>query len=85
MKKSGVRSQKPEETQDDRGQMSEPSDQAPAAKKRVRMLVSAAGLANPEYEMEGYSFAPGEEIDLHEDLAAAWIEAEMCVAVDRNT
>lgn len=43
---------------------------------KVRMLVSIAGHAMPHYGIMGtFSFAPGEAVELHEDLADKWIES----------
>lgn len=41
---------------------------------KVRMLVSIAGLAEPLYDLPEFSFAPGDEVRLHPDLAKAWID-----------
>lgn len=42
---------------------------------RVRMLISIAGNAEPNYGLPEFSFAPGDTPDLHKDLAKAWIAA----------
>lgn len=42
---------------------------------KVRMLVSIAGHAEPIYELGDFSFAPGDEVELHPALAQAWIES----------
>lgn len=42
---------------------------------KVRMTVSIAGNAEPRYELPEFSFAPGDEVELHPELAAAWIAA----------
>lgn len=41
---------------------------------KVRMRVSIAGNPEPRYGLAtSFSFAPGDEVDLHPDLAAAWL------------
>lgn len=48
---------------------------------KVRMLVSIAGHAMPHYGITGtFSFAPGEVIDLHDELADKWIESGLAEA-----
>lgn len=41
---------------------------------KVRMLVSIAGNAMPQYGIAGtFSFAPGEVVELHGELAEKWV------------
>jgi hypothetical protein len=40
---------------------------------KVRMCVSIAGHPEPRYDLDSFSFAPGDEVDLHPELAAAWL------------
>jgi hypothetical protein len=40
---------------------------------KVRMRVSVAGNPEPRYDLASFSFAPGDEVDLHPELAAAWL------------
>jgi hypothetical protein len=41
----------------------------------VRMLVSVAGGADSAYDLPEFSFSPGDTPELHDDLAAAWIDS----------
>lgn len=41
----------------------------------IRMLVSIAGHGIPEFDLPDFSFAPGDEIDLHDELAQKWVES----------
>lgn len=41
---------------------------------KIRMLTSIAGNADERYGLEAFAFAPGEVVDVHKDLAAAWIK-----------
>jgi len=47
----------------------------------VRFLVSIAGNAEPMYDLPEFSFSPGDTANLHDDLAAAWIDAGHVEAV----
>jgi hypothetical protein len=40
---------------------------------RVKIIEPIAGHADERYNLEDHSFKPGEVVDLHDDLAAAWI------------
>lgn len=43
---------------------------------KVRMKVSIAGHAMPSHGItQDFSFVPGDEVDLSDDLAKKWIEA----------
>ena len=49
---------------------------------KVRMLVSIAGLAMPHYGITGtYSLAPGDVLELHDELAEKWIASGHAEAV----
>lgn len=49
---------------------------------KVRMLVSIAGLAMPHYGITGtYSLAPGDVLELHDELAEKWIASKHAEAV----
>lgn len=49
---------------------------------RVKVLEARAGLADERYNLPDFSFRPGEEVELHDDLAAAWIESGIAAAVE---
>jgi hypothetical protein len=49
---------------------------------KVRILEPIAGNADERYGLADFSFRPGEEVELHDDLAAAWIEAGRAAAVE---
>jgi hypothetical protein len=51
---------------------------------KVRMCVSIAGHAEPLYELPEFSFAPGDEVDLHADLAKAWISCGHAEKISRR-
>lgn len=40
---------------------------------KVCMCVSIAGHAEPMYGLGDFSFSPGDVVDLHPDLAEAWL------------
>lgn len=49
---------------------------------KVRMLVSIAGLAMPHYGITGtYSLAPGDVLELHDELAEKWIASGHAEAI----
>ena len=50
---------------------------------KVKILTSIAGHADPRYDLRDFSFRPGEEADVHDELAAAWIESGVAVALPR--
>jgi hypothetical protein len=53
---------------------------------KVRMLVSIAGNPNPQYGMaEGFSYRPGEAVDLHPTLAAHWIASGNAAAITEDS
>jgi hypothetical protein len=57
-----------------------------AAKILVKMLVSIGGLSDPAHGLEEFSFQPGQEVELHPDLARSWIAAGLAEAIlERET
>ena len=40
---------------------------------KVTIVQSIAGHADPRYELEDFSFRPGETVDLNDELAEAWL------------
>lgn len=47
----------------------------------VKIQTSIAGHADPRYELDDFSFRPGEEVEVHDDLAAAWIESGVAAPI----
>jgi hypothetical protein len=47
---------------------------------KVRIKVSIAGLAEPLYGLEAFSFAPGHVVDLDTTLAGHWIASGTAIA-----
>jgi hypothetical protein len=54
-------------------------------KTKVKMVVSIAGLAEPIYDLEEFSFKPGEEIEIHPELARHWIAAGHAIAINNGS
>ncbi len=42
---------------------------------QITMQTSIAGHADPRYGLPDFGFAPGQVVDVHPDLAAAWVAA----------
>jgi hypothetical protein len=42
---------------------------------KVTMQQSIAGHADPRYDLADFSFAPGEIVDMNDELAGYWIAA----------
>jgi hypothetical protein len=53
-------------------------------KMKVKMLTSIAGNANPRYDLPEHSFAPQQVVDLHPQLAAAWIHSGIAEEVEQQ-
>jgi hypothetical protein len=52
---------------------------------KVRMLVSIAGNPNPMYGIvKGFSFRPGDEVDLDPVLAGHWIKSGNAAAITED-
>jgi hypothetical protein len=51
----------------------EPGARAVSPMTRVKILMSIAGLAAPEYGLEEFAFQPGQILELETALAARWI------------
>jgi hypothetical protein len=54
-------------------------------KTKVKMVVSIAGLAEPIYDLEEFSSKPGEEIEIHPELARHWIAAGHAIAINNGS
>lgn len=52
------------------------------AKMTVQMLVSIAGHGDKTYDLEDFSFVPGQEVEIDEALAEKWIEGGLAVDVE---
>jgi hypothetical protein len=48
---------------------------------KIKMIQSIAGHADPRYEIADFAFRPGEEVDVFDSLAEAWIASGVAVAV----
>lgn len=48
---------------------------------KVTIAISIAGHAEPLYDQEPFSYSPGQVVDLHPDLARAWIMSGVAVAL----
>ena len=46
---------------------------------KIVILQSIAGHADPRYDLADFSFAPGESVDIHQDLAVAWVDSGIAV------
>lgn len=53
-------------------------------KVRVRMKTSIAGHAMPQYELEDFAFNPLQVVELHPELAAAWLNAGHCEPMSKS-
>jgi hypothetical protein len=54
-------------------------------KIKVKLLTSIAGHSDEKYDQPDFGYAPGQEVELHPDLAAAWVSsglAELCVEIE---
>jgi hypothetical protein len=51
---------------------------------KIRMLTSIAGNADPRYGLDSFSFAPNAVVDVHKNLAAAWIASGAAEKVKGN-
>jgi len=49
-------------------------------KVKVEMLTSIAGNPEPRYGLDDFAFSPGQVVDLHPDLARAWIAGGLAKA-----
>ena len=50
-------------------------------KIKVKMLTSIAGLANPDYDLPEHGYTVGDIVELHPQLAEAWIQSGTAEAV----
>lgn len=48
-------------------------------KVKVRMTTSIAGNPEPLYDLDGFSFQPEQIVELHPDLAKAWLTSGLAV------
>lgn len=55
-----------------------------AKQTKVKMLVSIAGHAEPRYDHADFSLAPGDVVELHPDLADAWVKGGHAEAAKKN-
>jgi hypothetical protein len=42
-------------------------------KIKVKLLTSIAGHSDEQYDQPDFGYAPGEVVELHPNLAAAWV------------
>lgn len=49
---------------------------------KVEMLTSIAGLPEPRYGLGDFGFSTGQIVELHPDLARAWISGGLAKALD---
>ena len=49
---------------------------------KVKIIEAIAGNADERYGLSDFSFRPGEEIELDDTLAAAWIESGRAAPVE---
>jgi len=48
---------------------------------KIKMNVAIAGLAEPKYDLGEFSFVPEQVVEVHPDLAAAWVVAGHAEAI----
>lgn len=48
---------------------------------KLKMLVAIAGLAEPRYDLPEFSYVPEQVVEVHPDLATAWVVAGHAEAV----
>jgi hypothetical protein len=54
-------------------------------KIKVKLLTSIAGHSDERYDQPDFGYAPGQEVELHPDLATAWVSsglAELCTDIE---
>jgi hypothetical protein len=54
-------------------------------KIKVKLLTSIAGHSDEQYDQPDFGYAPGEVVELHPKLAAAWVSsglAELCEEIE---
>lgn len=49
--------------------------------RKIRLKTSIAGNAEPRYGLAPFAFAPGQEVELDERLAAHWIASGVAEAI----
>ena len=50
-------------------------------KIKIKLLTSIAGNAEPAYDQAEFGYAPGQIVEVHPNLAAAWIGSGLAEAV----
>lgn len=48
---------------------------------KIKIKQSIAGNADESYGLESFSFAPGQVVEIHDELAAAWLASEVAEPV----
>lgn len=51
---------------------------------KIKMLQSIAGHAEPRYRLADFGFAPGAVLEIHDELAKAWIAGKIALAAERS-
>jgi hypothetical protein len=49
---------------------------------RVKILVSIAGHAMPNYDLEDFAYQPGQEVEINDGLALRWIDGGIAEALE---
>lgn len=51
---------------------------------QIKMLQSIAGHADPDNDIEEFSFKPGDVVDLKDGVAKAWVAGGLAEAVQKE-